>query len=142
MTDWQPYREPLRATLTRTIGIAIVAGAVTSVAFGRPARWPMMTVLMLWPSFGGHWVELWFLNWLRPRLASARGVQIAARIAVWFVGGIGLAFGMWLTAFALTGLWRVPLAWWLAGFTFIGVELVAQLTLQMRGRPSFYNGRG
>ena len=142
MTDWQPYREPLRATLTRTIGIAIVAGAATSVAFGRPARWPMMTLLMLWPSFGGHWVEIWFLNWLRPRLSTTRGVQIAVRIAVWFVGGIGLAFGVWLTAFALTGLWRVPLAWWVAGFAFIGIELVAQLVLQMRGRPSFYNGRG
>jgi hypothetical protein len=32
--------------------------------------------------------------------------------------------------------------WWLAGAAFIGIELVAQLALQARGRPSFYNGRG
>ena len=27
-------------------------------------------------------------------------------------------------------------------FAFIGIELVVQLALQLRGRPSFYNGRG
>ena len=37
---------------------------------------------MLWPSLGGHWVELWFLNWLRPRLPVARGAQIVTRLGV------------------------------------------------------------
>jgi hypothetical protein len=62
---------------------------------------------------------------------------------VWFVGGIGLALGMELTAMALIGFQpsRWP-PWWLGGLAFIGVELVAQLFLQLRGRPSFYNGRG
>ena len=45
----------------------------------------------------GHWVDVWFLNSLRPRLSMACGVQGAARLAVWFVGGIGLAIGMRLT---------------------------------------------
>jgi hypothetical protein len=98
---------------------------------------------MLWPSFGGHWIELWFLNWLRPRLPAGRPMQIAARIAVWFIGGIGLGFGMWLTAITLTAIRRPRWAtWWGAGIAFIGVELVAQLVLQLRGRPSFFNGRG
>ena len=141
--DWQPYREPLRATLTRTIAIALVAGAVVSQRWGGIARWPAATVLMLWPSFGGHWVELWFLNWLRPRLSPTRSVQVAARVLVWFIGGIALAFGMRLTAFALIGLLRMPLiTWWMWGVAFICVELLAQLALQLRGRPSFYNGRG
>jgi len=143
MTDWQPYREPLRTTLTRTIGIALVAGVVTSHWWGGLQRWPIASALMLWPSFGGHWIELWFLNWLRPRLPSARGVQIIARLGVWFFGGVALAVGMWLTARALTGLQRVPLhAWWMTGVAFIGVELVAQLALRLRGRPSFFDGRG
>jgi hypothetical protein len=106
-------------------------------------RWPLATLLVLWPSFGGHWVDLWFLNWLRPRLPVARAVQVASRIAVWFVGGTALALGMALTAIVLTR-WR-PVrwpAWWLGGLAFIGVELVAHLALQLRGRPSFYNGRG
>jgi hypothetical protein len=142
-SPWQPYREPLRATLVRTVTIAVVVGAVIARWKGGLARWPLLTLLILWPSFGGHWIDLWFLNWLRPRISSARVVQVAARVAVWFVGGIGLGLGMGLTAMALAGFQpaRWP-AWWLAGLAFIGVELVAQLALQLRGRPSFYNGRG
>jgi hypothetical protein len=141
---WQPYREPLRTTLVRTITIAVVVGFVVARLWGGGlARWTLATLLVLWPSFGGHWVELWFLNWLRPRLSPARAVQVGARVAVWFAGGTGLALGMGLTAMALAGFRpaRWP-SWWIGGLAFIGVELVAQLALQLRGQPSFYNGRG
>jgi hypothetical protein len=143
MTEWQPFREPLRRTLTRTVGIALLAGGVFACWRGGLARWPAASAVLLWPSLGGHWVELWFLNWLRPRLADRPVVRIAARIAVWFVGGVALAAGMWLTTAALPGL-RAPRAawWWLAGLAFVGVELAAHLAFQFRGRPSVFNGRG
>jgi hypothetical protein len=103
----------------------------------------MATLLMLWPTFGGHWVEIWFLNWLRPRLSDARASQVAARVGVWFGGGTGLAMGMAVTAIALAGFrpahWP---GWWVGGLAFIAVELVVHLVLQLCGRPSFYNGRG
>jgi hypothetical protein len=147
--QWQPFREPLRTTMLRTVMIAIIAGVLFARLSGRPGRWPLTVLLMLWPSFGGHWVDLWFLNWLRPRLPIsdflpiARGWQIAARLGVWFAGGVGLALGVRLTAMALPGFppghWP---AWWLGGPAFIGIELLAHLALQLRGRPSFYNGRG
>jgi hypothetical protein len=142
-SPWQPYREPLRRTLVRAGTIALVVGAVLARRWGGPGRWPLATLLALWFSFGGHWVELWFLNWLRPHLSVARGVQVGARIGVWFVGGTGLGLGMALTAMVLAGLRpaRWP-AWWLGGLALIGVELVAHLFLQLRGRPSFFNGRG
>lgn len=98
---------------------------------------------MLWPTFGGHWVELWFLNWLRPRLADARTLHVAARLGVWFVGGIVLAIGMYVTAVTLSD--APPMqrpSWWLGGLAFIGLELAVQLFLQLSGRASFYNGRG
>ena len=140
---WQPYREPLHTTLVRAILIAIVAGTVWSVSSARPIRWLVAVLLMLWPSFGGHWLELWYLNWLRPRLPPARTVQRVARLGTWFLGGCGLGVGMVLTARALAGigLTHWP-AWWLAGVVFIAVELVAHTVLQARGRPSFFNGRG
>jgi len=76
-------------------------------------------------------------------LPSGRVVQIVARFAVWFVGGIVLAIGMVATARALVGTNQPPwFAWWMAGVAFIGIELVAQLALQLRGAPSFFNGRG
>jgi hypothetical protein len=141
--QWQPYREPLRTTLLRTGLIAILGGAVPARWWGGLTRWPAATVLVLWFSFGGHWVERWFLNWLRPRLSVERVWQVAARIGVWFVGGTGLAIGMGLTARALTGFRpaRWPF-WWLGGLSFIGLELLVHLVLQFRGRPSFYSGRG
>jgi hypothetical protein len=110
------------------------------------ARWPAFTLLALWPTLAGHCVEVWFLNWLRPRLPDARAVQVAARIGVWFAGGVALAVAMGLTATVL-GV-RPPRwseygpAWWIGGVAFIGIELIAHLVLQLRGRPSFYNGRG
>ncbi len=129
--------------MLRTGLIAIVVGAVLARWWGGLAYWPLATLLILGPSFGGHWLEVWFLNWLRPRLPIARGVQLAARTGVWFVGGAGLAVVMGLLAIELSGfrVQRWP-AWWLGGIAFIGIELVAHLALQLRGRPSFYNGRG
>ncbi len=142
-SQWQPYREPLYVTLLRTGIIAIAGGAVLARFWGGLARWPMATLLVLWPSLGATGLEVWFLNWLRPRLSTARGVQVAARVVVWFLGGTGLALGMGLTAMVLAGFrpehWA---AWWLGGIAFIGIELVAHLMLQLRGRPSFYNERG
>ena len=141
---WQPYREALSSTLKRNITIAIVLGPLVSqVMGGGLARWPTGMLMALWPSFGGHWVEVWFLNWLRPRIPVARAVQIVTRVAVWFGGGVVLSLGMGVTAMALARFQpaRWP-GWWLGGLAFIGVELIAQLALQLRGRPNFYNGRG
>lgn len=142
-TSWQSHREPFRTTLLRTIMIALVVGVIVAYGSGGRIRWPLGALLMLWFAFGGHWVELWFLNWLRPRLASARPLQIVARVATWFAGGSVLALGMALTARVLAGIQRDQWpAWWLGGAAFIGLELLVHLVLQLRGRPSFYNGRG
>jgi fatty acid desaturase len=98
---------------------------------------------MLWPSFGGHWIDLLYLNALRPRLPASRTLQCIARLAVWFGGGILLAGGVQLTLRFLVG--RAPLVWltWaIAGALFVAIELVAHAALHLRGRPSFYNGLG
>src|SRR6185436_20668851 len=100
--QWQQHREPLHTALLRTAVIALVLGAlVVGWRGGGVARWLMTSLLILWPSFGGHWVEVWFLNWLRPRVPVARRIQVGARVVVWFVGGVGLVLGMALTAMAL-----------------------------------------
>jgi hypothetical protein len=141
-SQWQPHREPLRITLLRTVTLAAILGALIARVRGG-LGWPMWTLVMLWPTFGGHWVELWFLNWVRPRLGDSRALHVVARLGVWFVGGVGLGLGMYLTAKALPGFRpRSNPPWWLGGLAFIGLELVVQLALQLRGRPSFYNGRG
>ena len=142
-SQWQPYREPFGSVILRTGAIAFVAGAAFAAFSGSLSRWPLAALLALWPSFGGHWVELSFLNGLRPRLSTARGVQIAARVFVWFIAGIALAIAMRWSLLALAKFrpahWP---AWWLSGFAFIAIELIAHLVLHLRGRPNFYNGLG
>jgi hypothetical protein len=143
MAAWQPYREPLRITLIRTLSIAIIGGAIVALSMGRLWRWPAISLLILWPSVGGHWIDLLFLNGLRPRLPESRTIQLLARVAVWFIGGVLLAVGVRLTAWMILGHVRLPwLTWATAGLVFIAVELMAHVALQLRGRPSFYNGRG
>ena len=141
-STWQTYREPFSATLSRTVGIALVVGGVIAWRFGELQAWPLAAGLVLWFSFGGHWVELWFLNWLRPRLSRSRVSQVAARLGVWFVGGVALGFGIAFTMrlFAPTRAAQVP-RWWVAGVAFVVVELIAHMVLSLRRRPSFYNGR-
>jgi hypothetical protein len=135
--------EPLRVTLRRTVMIALVAGAVLASRWGGLSRWPLTTALMLWPSLGGHYVELAYLDAVRPRLSESRTVHVLARIAVWFVGGVLLAIAMRFSAIALHAPRPLPASiWWIGGIAFIGIELVAHLGLHVRGRPSFYTGRG
>jgi hypothetical protein len=140
---WQPFKEPLRTTLARTGAIALLVGGALAWRSGGLARWPIAALLVLWVSFGGHLVELFFLNGLRPRLPRARAVHLAVRIAVWFIGGIVLAIGMMLTAQMLSAFQPALLPpWWLSGLVFIGIELAVHLVLGFRGLPNIYNGRG
>jgi hypothetical protein len=142
MTPWQPYAEPLRTTLTRTLGIALIAGVVIAWASRGAVSWPVGVLVALWPAFGGHWVELWFLNWLRPRLSPTRVTQVLARVVVWLVAGGVFVLAMRSTAGFMTGAQWIQAPFWLGGVAFLGVELIAHLGLQLRGRPSFYNARG
>jgi hypothetical protein len=141
--EWQPFREPLRVTLARTLSIAIVGGAVVSLWSGGLRRWPVVSLLMLWPALGGHWIDLLFLNGIRPQLPPSRATQRIARIAGWFAGGIILATGARLTARLLVGRpVLIGVTWAIAGAAFVAIELVAHAGLHLRGRPSFYDGRG
>ena len=142
-SSWIPIREPLGVTLRRTFAIALIVGGVIAWRFGSLRAWPVLSGQVLWFSFGGHWVDLMFLNGLRPRLSSSRAVQVAVRLAIWFVGGVvlgqGVVFTMRLSAFT-AGIQPPP--WWVAGVGFIAVELVAHGALAMRQTPNFYNGAG
>ena len=138
---WQPYHEPLRVTLLRTGLIGLVVGAVIAYTHGQPATWPLWTAFALWFSFGGHWVEVGFLNWLRPRLPRTRWVQVAARLLAWLVGGTLLMLGARSTVLCLSAhALRLP-PWWVGGPFFLSLELVVHLVSALRGLPTFYDGR-
>jgi len=137
---WPLFREPLRQTLVRNFAIAATVGAVLASQRHNARLWLPLSVLALWFSLGGHYVEVLFLNRIRPRLPRARVAQVLARLSVWFAGGALLFELMAVTARALPvhpPAWR---SWWFGGLMLIGVELLVHAVLVLRKLPNFYNG--
>lgn len=139
----EPGDEPLRTTLLRTGAIAAVVGLALALSRGGLAWWPASALLALWPSFGGHWVELFFLRVVRPRLPDSGAVRVVVRVLVWLVGGVLLAVGAAATGMAIGAFPRaLDPRWLLGGPGFVGIELVAHVGLWLAGRPNVYDGRG
>ena len=103
---------------------------------------PLATLVALWFTLGGHFLEVLLRNQLRQRISGQPAVQALARVACWFAGGSVLYAGALGTRAILTGRGAVPWPWWMAGIAFVGVELLVHLLLRVRGHPSFYDGRG
>jgi hypothetical protein len=143
MLTGQPFHEPLRVTLLRTTTIALAVGGLLAWRFGRPRAWLLMSVLVFWFSFGGHWVDLLWRNGLRPRITAGPIVRIFARLAVWFVGGVCLGAGVigTMRLFAATRAMPAP-SLWMAGAVFVAVEIVAHAGLAVRQQPNFFTGAG
>jgi hypothetical protein len=142
-TTYTPYREPVRVTLTRALTIAVILGAIIAGTAGGLRRWPAATLVALWPALGGHFVELWYLNWLRPRLSPNRVTQVTARLLTWFAGGVLCGIAMGFTARAIgTAPSAQWLNWWISGLGFVALELIVHLVMFVRGIPSFYDRRG
>ena len=110
--------------------------------------WFALVAAVAWISFGGHWVELIYLNGLRPRIATrSDGVLALVRVCAWLAGGAILCIGA-VTTFSLliggvlpqaTSIVRAAL---FGGPLFVAIELIAHTALGLRGRDSFWNGRG
>jgi hypothetical protein len=139
---WTRTREPITRTLVRNVTIAIVVGVAISLARRAPLRFPVVALLALWPSLGGHFVEIAFLDIVRPRLPRSRLVQASARLVWWLAGGALLCSAMITTA-QLLSIGAPPWHWWWRGPPiFVGIELTVHAALTLRERPSFYRGDG
>ena len=62
-----PLYEPLGRTLARNVAIALAVGAGFAAASRRLRLLLPASILALWFSLGGHYVEVFFLKGLRPR---------------------------------------------------------------------------
>lgn len=100
--------EPLLATLLRTVPIALLVGTIVTLRVkGMPHgadgwwEWLARVGAVMWISFGGHYVELFYLHRVLPRLIARRGsdglsgwlVRLVARCVVWAIGGAVLWTG-------------------------------------------------
>jgi len=137
-----PLREPFRQTLVRNLLIAATVGATFALYQRRPALGLSATVLALWFSLGGHYVELVFLKLVRPRIRAVGSARSAWRLVVWFLGGAILYTCMAVTARALPVVPPGFGMWWFGGLLLIGIELVVHAVLSLRSLPNFYRGTG
>ena len=118
------------------------------LSLGECYVWLVLVLAVAWISFGGHWVEIAYLNVIRPRIARLPDAALmAVRIAVWLVGGTLLFVGAAVTRSMLTvgqlpdgGLLRDVLL--LGGPIFVGVELVVHSVAYLLAQPSFWNRLG
>ena len=140
--EWRPFAEPWRTTVLRTGSLALAVGLGVGLYQRRLAFVPLVTLMALWFTLGGHFLELLFRNRLHPRIGTQPLLLASARLFVWFLGGIALYAGALVTRAVLTGARVVPWPWWSVGVLFVGVELLIHLLLRARGQPSFYDGRG
>ena len=90
--------------------------------------------------FGGHWLELLFINHIKFVLPKNLLFLYFVRICYWFLCSIPL--------FALATLVNNLLShrtgrlgdWWTFGFPYIGIQLLMYAIMHMRLKKSFYNG--
>ncbi len=140
--SWNRFSEPIQHTLARNLAIAAFVGAAVALRRHDLGLLLPFSALALWFSLGGHYVELAFLNGIRPRLPVAGITQRVVRLAVWFAGGTGLYLFMALTA-RLLSIALPPLgSWWIGGLLLLSVELIVHAALGVRGTANFYNGQG
>ena len=45
---WQPFQEPIRETLFRTVMMAFVVGGAIALPSRKWSTWPLATLLVLW----------------------------------------------------------------------------------------------
>jgi hypothetical protein len=141
-TRREPFTEPWRATALRTGAIALAIGVGVGLYKRQLAAVPLATLLALWFTLGGHFVEVLLRNQLRHRIGGQAPVRRAARLVYWFAGGSALYAGALATRAILTGHEAVPWPWWTGGVVFVGLELLIHLLLHARGKASLYDGRG
>lgn len=143
------YRERLSVTLARTSTLALLLGTGWMTAetagdwlFWSWREWYVRLISVFWISFGGHWVEICYLNYLRMRLPHSPAIEVVARLCTWYIGGSVLYFGILFTGRLLQTDVLHKLPWWQAGFLFVGIELVVHSIWHQFRRGSFYDGRG
>lgn len=76
-----PFSEPWRTTVLRTGSIALGIGLGVGLYQRHLAVVPVVTLLALWFTLGGHYVELLFRNRLGPLRAIFTGQRADCRCA-------------------------------------------------------------
>jgi hypothetical protein len=132
----------IRTILTTTI-IAVIINWLHIFPSGEKSKLTLFE--MIWSVvfcivFGGHWLELMFINYIKFAIPKNILLLYFIRIAYWFLCSIPLFF----MANLINNLFSRKTGhlghWWTFGFFYIGIQLLMHAIMQIRFKKSFYNG--
>jgi len=90
--------------------------------------------------FGGHWLELLFINYIKFALPKNILLLYFIRIVYWFLCSVPLFFIADLVDNLFSHNTGHLGHWWAFGFFYIAIELFMHAIMQIRSKKSFYNG--
>jgi len=147
MENPEKNTEPFIQTVIRTIVTTTIIALIIywSQIFPSGEKSKLTLFEMIWSAifcivFGGHWLELVFINRLKFALPKSISAFYFVRIAYWFFCSIPLFFVAQLIASLFSGNTVYLGHWWTFGFFYIGIQLIMHAIMQIRFKKSFYNG--
>lgn len=132
----------IRTILTTTI-IAIILNwlhVFPSDGKSKLALFEMIWLVVFLIVFGGHWLELLFINGIKFSLPKNIPSLYFMRIVYWFLCAVPLFFIANLIANLFSHNTVRMGHWWMFGFFYIGIQLLMHAIMQLRLKKSFYNG--
>jgi hypothetical protein len=135
-------RTIIRTVVTTTIIAAILYGLhiFRHIEQSKLTQFEMIWLIVFCIVFGGHWLELLFINRIKFVLPKNIPLLYFIRIAYWFLCAIPL----FLIANEIVSLFthKTHLLghWWIFGLFYICIQLFMHAIMQIRTKKSFYNG--
>ena len=139
----ESFVETVKRTIITTTIIAIIinwSGIFPSGEKSKLAVFGMIWLVVFCIVFGGHWLELLFINHIKFVLPKNILFLYFVRICYWFLCSIPLFVLATLVNNLLSHRTGHLGGWWAFGFLYIGIQLLMYAIMHTRLKKSFYNG--
>lgn len=139
----EPFIQTVRRTIITTTIIAIILFWAGIFPAGEINKLPVFCII--WSAafcivFGGHWLELLFINHIKFILPKKILYLYIIRIVFWFLCSIPLFAVANLVSNLLSHKTAHLAHWWAFGLLYICIQLLMYSIMHMRFKKSFYNG--
>ena len=91
-------------------------------------------------TFGGHWTEILFINYLKFYLPKNLAALYTSRIIMWYATAIVLFFISQYVFNSLSGGNETIGGWWTFGFLYILIQMIIHGIIHLQIKKSFWNG--
>ena len=139
----EPFGQTIKRTLITTTIIALILYFVN--IFPHSSQSEPLIFMATWAAvfcivFGGHWLELLFINYIKFALPANILLLYVTRVIYWFLSSVPLFFLADFVAGLFSSSDRFPGTWPKFGLLYIGIQLIMQAITHLRLKKSFYNG--